>query len=152
MSGFDTAWLAQNAHRVTGTVGGGSHAEHRTGTRTEHAETESAAQARVIAWADAQGDDRLAWLFHVPNGGHRSAKTGAQMQREGVRPGVPDLLLLIPCGGYHGLAIELKRRKGGRLRASQRAWLASLGQHGYRAEVARGADHAIAILTDYLSL
>lgn len=48
------------------------------------------------------------WLFHVPNGGKRSAIEAAIMKGLGVKAGVNDLVLPIMAGGYGGLWIELK--------------------------------------------
>lgn len=47
-------------------------------------------------------------LFAVPNGGARTAATGAKLKREGVRRGIPDLFLSVPNSKYHGMFIELK--------------------------------------------
>ena len=44
----------------------------------------------------------------MPNGGHRNKATAGKLKAEGVRAGVPDLMLLYPRHGYHGLVIELK--------------------------------------------
>lgn len=47
-------------------------------------------------------------LFATPNGGNRNAATGAMLKREGVRRGIPDLMLSVPNKHYHGLFIEMK--------------------------------------------
>jgi hypothetical protein len=69
----------------------------------------------VIAWAAyAQRKyPELELLFHVPNGEARDPRTAAKLKWLGVRPGVPDLLLPMPRGPYAGLALEMKRRRGG---------------------------------------
>ena len=114
--------------------------------RTEHHE-----QVAVMQWAEMQAGKwpELRLLFAIPNGGARSVVTGARMRREGVKRGVPDLLLPIPRRGYYGLFIELKTAKG-RIQPEQAAWLQALAGQGYRAEVCRGADEAIATLRNYL--
>lgn len=93
----------------------------------------------------------LALLYAVPNGGKRSRKTAADLKAEGVKPGVPDYCLPVPRGGHHGLYLELKRLRGGRVEPEQREWLAALVANGYRAEVARGWEQAWAVLRDYLA-
>ena len=73
------------------------------------------------------------------------------MKAEGQRQGVPDLTLPVPSGSYHGLFIELKRVKGGRVSPEQKDWLAFLSGQGYRAEVCKGAVEAIAVINEYLA-
>lgn len=91
-------------------------------------------------------------LFHaIPNGGFRSRRTAGLLKAEGVRPGVPDYSLPVPRGGAHGLYIELKRVKGGRVEPEQRTWLADLTEQGYRAVVCRGWEQAWAEIRDYLA-
>lgn len=70
-------------------------------------------QAALFQWAKmAEGQyPELRWLFHVPNGGHRHKAVAVKLQALGVKPGVSDVLLLVPRGGFHGLAIELKAGK-----------------------------------------
>lgn len=54
-----------------------------------------------------QGREGLCW-FHVPNGEHRSPRTGARLKRMGTKRGVGDLILL-----WEGraIALELKADK-----------------------------------------
>jgi hypothetical protein len=56
------------------------------------------------------------WLHANPNGGNRSAVTGARLKAEGVKRGIPDLFLPFPIrkyiGWYHGFYIEVKTPKG----------------------------------------
>jgi hypothetical protein len=91
-------------------------------------------------------------MFHaIPNGGHRSKRTAADLKAEGVRPGVPDYCLPVPRGKFHGLYVELKRTAGGRPSPEQRQWLAALEQQGYLTHVARGWQDAWAVIRDYLA-
>lgn len=50
-------------------------------------------------------------MFHIPNGGSRNKLEAANLKRQGVKAGVPDLFLPVSRGGYHGLFIELKYGK-----------------------------------------
>lgn len=93
---------------------------------------------------------QLGMLFHIPNGGSRNAAEAANLKRQGVKPGVPDLFLAVPAGEYHGLFIELKRRKGGRVSEHQRAWLGALGRQGYKAVIANGAKEALDVIVEYI--
>jgi hypothetical protein len=92
----------------------------------------------------------LALLFHVPNGGARDYTVGAKLKAAGVRAGVPDLILPVARQGYHGLAIELKRIKGGYLEPTQHWWHEQLRAQGWQVEVCKGHRAAWRLLQDYL--
>lgn len=92
----------------------------------------------------------LEWLYHVPNGGSRNRAEAARLKAQGVKPGVPDLCLPVAKGGYHGLYIELKRLKGGRLSRDQAKWLESLSRGGYLATICSGWEQAAQIIQNYL--
>lgn len=51
-------------------------------------------------------------LFAVPNGGSRHKIEAVNMKRQGVTPGVADVILLIPKKGYASLCIEFKTLSG----------------------------------------
>jgi hypothetical protein len=89
-------------------------------------------------------------FYAIPNGGWRHKVTAAKLKLMGVMPGVPDLCFPMPRCGYHGLYIELKRQKGGTVSDNQKIWIAALSNNGYRVEVCRGADEAMAVILDYL--
>lgn len=111
-------------------------------------------QEKVFWWADVRQKQHpeLRLLHACPNGGWRSPATAALLKRTGVKPGVPDMCLPVARQGYHGLFIELKREKGGRVSVDQKRWLLALSQEGYKACLCRGADEAIAKLKEYLDI
>lgn len=90
-------------------------------------------------------------LFAVPNGGDRHRIVAAKMKAEGVRPGIPDYVVLFPVEPHHGLAIELKSMTGYASR-EQKEWIERLRANGYRAEVCRGADQAWRVVCEYLGI
>lgn len=156
MPTFDTAWLRANAHRVLSTVGEAS--PPRLAVRD--GETEEQAQRAVVAWADGavvHGCHVGHHLFHVPNGEARRKATAGRLRAMGVRAGVPDLFLLVPCRPagpgcpYSGLALEMKREHGGSVSPEQETWLARLAAFGLAACVAHGSAEGIACVTAYLS-
>ena len=116
------------------------------------APTEGEEQALLFSWAamSLRKYPELRLLFHIPNGGKRGKAEAARFKAEGVKAGVPDLFLPVARGKYHGLFIELKRYKGGRLSEFQRSWLLRLELQGYRAEVAHGWKEAAEIIKNYL--
>lgn len=92
----------------------------------------------------------LKYCYHIPNGGSRNRIEAHNLKLEGVKAGVPDICLPVPCGDYHGLYIELKRTKGGILSEAQKEWIDMLNERGYLAVVAKGANEAIKVISDYL--
>lgn len=89
--------------------------------------------------------------YHVPNGGQRNKKTGADLKNQGVKAGVSDLVVMDARGGWHGLYLEFKATppKNSGLSASQRDWLALADDRGYCAVLARGIEEARAVLRKY---
>ncbi len=116
--------------------------------------TESEEQQALIAWAEMQTGryPELALLYHVPNGGHRHKATAARLRAEGVKSGVPDIVLPTARGGYHGLYVEMKRTRGGRLSLEQIAWLDALRAEGYMAIDCKGWEDARRVIAAYLRL
>lgn len=114
--------------------------------------TESVEQISLFRWAHfSRGKyPELALLHHIPNGGTRSKSEAGRFRAEGVKAGVPDICLPVARGGYHGLYIEMKRRKGGRLSADQAEWIEALMREGYVAAVCRGWQEAQALIERYL--
>ena len=112
--------------------------------------SESKLQKAVAKLLDASG---LLYCA-VPNGGHRSIVTASRLKAEGVKRGVPDLLIFDEfCdyrkpGIYNGLAIELKDGKKGVVSADQKRWMERLRECGWRAEVCRSGDEVIALLSE----
>jgi hypothetical protein len=113
-------------------------------TEAQHQEALFALLARV-----ERRDPRAGLAFHVPNGGLRSKATAARLKAQGVRPGVPDVLLPCPARGHTGLAVELKRQ-GGRLAPAQEAWLDALEAQGWRCVVAWRWEDAAREILEYL--
>lgn len=114
--------------------------------------TEAEEQAALFHWAGLmQGKHpELKLLHHIPNGGYRNKREAASLQREGVKAGVPDICLPVARNGCHGLYIELKRRKGGRLSPSQTCWMEQLQKQGYQVAVCYGWEEAKNIILPYL--
>lgn len=106
-------------------------------------------QASLIQWAFAAQRliPELSMLFAIPNQGAARLKN---LQTEGVMKGVPDLFLAVARGQYHGLFIELKRRKGGKVSFEQTQWLNELTIQGYLAVVSYGWDEAKGTILRYL--
>ena len=99
----------------------------------------------------------LSRLFAIHNQGHGDAIRGAQAKAEGVKAGVPDIML--PVSGQRagcGLFIELKRPKlKGKVQAGtesdiQADWRAYLTSQGYVCHVCVGWIEAVGAIRAYL--
>jgi hypothetical protein len=114
---------------------------------------ERASQAAVMdwcAWMGKQYDDLL-HVFAVPNGDKRSPVTAAMLKRQGVKPGVSDLLLCSPRGGFIGLAIEMKRKPNG-MEPEQTAWQNWFRSKGWKAATCWSATEAQDMLLEYVQM
>jgi hypothetical protein len=113
------------------------------------APTEYEEQVKLAEYLDMKG---YLWC-HVPNGGNRNPRTGQKLKKQGVKPGVPDVLIFDdPTSEYtmnfSGIAIELKRSNGkpSDVRDTQKEWLEALEWRNWQTKVAFGADDAIEFL------
>lgn len=114
--------------------------------------TESAEQQCLFRWAAYQSATwpELRLLYHVPNGGKRGKAEAARFKAEGVKAGVPDVVLPVARGTWHGLYVEMKRQRGGVVSADQKGWLAALEEQGYKAVVCKGWEAAAEAIMAYL--
>ena len=119
---------------------------------TRRIANEDSEQQALFRWAAYERGrwPELDLLLHIPNGGYRGKAEAGRFKAMGVKSGVPDLFLPVARGPWHGLWIELKRTKGGRLSAMQVRWIARLMEQGYRAEVCHGWNEAAEVIMAYL--
>ena len=116
--------------------------------------TEDEEQIQLFTWARHM---RGRWpeidlMYHIPNGGKRGKVEAARFKMMGVKPGVSDVCLPVPRGGYHGLYIEMKRRRGGRVSKDQADWIDAVIHQGYVAVVCRGWIEAAKQIEKYMKL
>lgn len=83
--------------------------------------------------------------FAVPNGGGRSHTEAAILNGQGVKAGVPDIII-IHRGTSFGLEVKSKT---GTLSISQRSMFPRLRECGMRIEVVRSLDEALAHVRDF---
>lgn len=112
---------------------------------------EAVEQINLMKWTEYMSGryPEIKLLFHVPNGGSRNRIEAANLKKQGVKAGVPDLFLPVARGGHFGLFIEMKFGKN-RTTAQQKEWIKELRDQGYRCEVCYGWEAASEVLTDYL--
>ena len=76
-------------------------------------------------------------------------RTAANLKKEGVKAGVPDIVLPVPRGAYHGLYIELKVGRN-KTSLKQKEWISMLKEQGYFVEVCYGWIAAKEVIENYL--
>jgi hypothetical protein len=117
------------------------------GGETDHQQT-------LVEWAALMAQTtmpELVWLHAVPNGGLRSRATAGRLRAEGVKSGVPDLVLPVPRAWARGAYLEVKApSRDKRPTPEQQRWLAYLDGAGYFAALVYGVDAGRAALEWYV--
>lgn len=124
------------------------------GKRSVTGETpETVIQQQVVKWFAYTYPEiyKTGALFAVPNEGKRTRATASRMKAEGMFPGVADLILLLPRGGFHGACVEMKA-KGGKLTPAQIAWGNARILSGYFVDVCFSYEQAVQTIEQYLNL
>jgi len=113
-------------------------------------------QIALATYLDSLG---VLW-FHVANerktnvrqarNGSFYSPAGNKLKAKGVKPGVPDVWIIVPQGEYPGLILELKT-KSNKVTPEQGAWLDSLNTCGYLALATWSLDQAIDLISAYLN-
>lgn len=110
---------------------------------------EATLQSNCVRWFDLQYPQLSPLLFAVPNGGSRNKIEAVGLKRQGVKPGVADLILLFPRGGHGALLIEMKYGKA-QQRDSQKKWQRTAEAAGYRYVICRTLDEFMLVVNNYL--
>lgn len=113
--------------------------------------SEATEQETLIQWCEWQqaSHPELKLIYHIPNGGSRNTLEAANLKRQGVKAGVPDLCLPVARAGFHGLYIEMKYGRN-KTTENQKEWLEELTAQGYFTAVCYGAEEAERIIARYL--
>lgn len=115
--------------------------------------SEATEQETVIQWCGWHEGKypELKLIFHIPNGGSRNTIEAANLKRQGVKAGVPDLCLPVPMNGFHGLYIEMKYGRN-KSTEKQEKWQKALREQGYYVAVCYGAEEAERLIASYLNM
>lgn len=100
-------------------------------------------QEAVARYLDSRN---LLW-FHPANERKTTPQAGARLKRQGVKAGVPDVLIFdtVKARDFDGLAIELKVGTN-KTRRTQVEWLKNLNQRGWHTAVCYNLDEVIALV------
>lgn len=82
---------------------------------------------------------------------YASANQRRKIQALGYKKGVPDILVFVPRGRYHGLCIEVKSAKG-RITREQNRWHDNLERNGYFVMIPRSIEQAKELIEQYMQL
>lgn len=110
---------------------------------------ESDLQIACIRWFRLKHRELSRVCFHVPNGGVREHRDASLLKREGVMPGVADILLLRGNGTYGYLCIELKTSTG-RQSEPQKEFEKAVCENGGMYVIVRSLDEFMAVISGYL--
>ncbi len=118
-----------------------------------HIQHEANEQEALFRWAAfIRGKyPEIDLLYHIPNGGSRHRIEAANLKRQGVKAGVPDLCLPVARGGFHGLYIEMKYGKN-KPSDLQKHWITELQKQGYACKVCYGWEQAAEVIKNYLEM
>lgn len=111
---------------------------------------EQQVQIGLMRWFAATHPDVFPLVMASAGGLWTSIKQATRMKSMGYKKGTPDVFVAYPMGGKHGLFLELKAAKG-KPSPEQRQMIHALQEQGYAAAIAVGFDHAIALVTAYLT-
>lgn len=115
--------------------------------------TEADEQKALMQWAKWQEGryPELKLLYHCPNGGTRNKLEAANLKRQGVKAGVPDLFLPVPRSQKYGLFIEMKVGRN-KCTDNQKKWIRNLLEQGYEVKVCYSCEEAIQVIKKYLNI
>ena len=112
--------------------------------------TEHDIQVAYFDWLRVTAPDVWEYTFAIPNGGLRNIVTAANLKKEGVKAGVPDIMIAVAQKGFCGMFIETKKPTG-RLTTKQKSWIDRLKRGGYKVEVCYGLQDMMEATEDYFT-
>lgn len=106
---------------------------------------EAREQARLVAalrrrW-NLLPDELRPVVAHIPNGGSRDAREAGNLKIQGVLAGIPDLIIVLPCG--ETAWVEMKARDG-RVSGTQVTLHTHFNALGHEVITAYSAEEALA--------
>jgi hypothetical protein len=124
-------------------------------------------QVALVQWLHVQYPKMLFTIS--PSGMKLNIGQAVKLKRMGYRAGTPDLAILEPRGGFHGLFIELKTEDGvlqpnqeelfielktedGVLQPNQKEFLRELIDRKYHATICFGFDEAQRTIINYMKM
>ena len=116
--------------------------------RGKAAASEHDLQTTCVRWFRYVYPDKI--IISIPNGAKRTLYERRIALQEGLTAGVPDLFIPHPAGSFHGLWIEMKNGKAGRLSENQKIMIPRLKAEGYAVDVCHDIDEFVKTVEDYM--
>lgn len=113
-------------------------------------EHEIQAAAFEAIWIKAKKDWRYNLIYAIPNGGYRVPGTARKLKSEGVKAGVWDISVDVPCGEFPGLKIEVKAGSN-KLTLRQFEMLRYYMKAGYACAICRSTEEILSVISDYFN-
>ncbi len=88
-------------------------------------------------------------VFAVPNGGSRNKLEAINLKRQGLKPGISDVICLIPKKGFASLLMEFKTSTGDQS-DEQKEFQRQAESCGSKYVIVRSVGRAIDVLKEYL--
>ena len=114
-------------------------------------ESESQIQKALVAWFQLQYPH--SYIIAIGNGawfqGDNRFRLVNHYKKMGMTPGVSDLVIPEPCGGYHGMWLELKS-KGKKPDHAQMLFLDNMSKKNYYADWADSFECATTKIENYM--
>jgi hypothetical protein len=122
--------------------------------RAKPVDREGQEQAALMRELELRYPEVFELMYHVPNGGHRVKAVAGKLKAQGVKAGIPDLVLTMARGGYFGLYIEFKATppNDAAISPNQHERIRKLNDQGYLAVVCRGHFDTMEQIRAYLRL
>lgn len=116
---------------------------------------ESQLQISCLKWFNYQHQDIAPLCFAVPSGGFRRPIEAKIFKAQGVKPGVSDVILLVPSPQNHSqtyssLCIEFKVNNG-KQTDFQKSWQSLAEKHGNKYVIIRSFDEFRSEIQNYLN-
>ena len=117
--------------------------------------SEESIHSTVIDWVRKHPffriNNRFRLILHFPNEGKRTLRYGKLMKDLGMRKGVSDLFIAMPCNGFGGAWIELKSETG-RLGVEQKEFLEDMKSQNYFTAVCWSIEEAMNTISSYCGI
>lgn len=109
---------------------------------------EAITQTACVNWFRYEFSEYL--IYSIPNGGSRNVIEAANLKRQGVLAGIPDIHIPVAKKGFNSLYIELKAGKN-KTTSNQNEIIEKLRNLNNKVEICYSFDDFYKIVTDYLN-